>query len=143
MKKLQIATLALACILAVITGCSNNSNSEQDVSYKEHSLEVLATGYTSSPKETTKEGGAFLAAWGDTLKPGMKAIAVSRDLIPMGLGHRAKVKIQGLDGEYEVLDKMNKRWTKKIDIYFGMDKKAAKEWGKRTVMITWRTPVEK
>ena len=99
----------------------------------DHSLEVTATAYTSSPGET--DSTPTLAAWGDTLEPGMKAIAVSRDLIKMGLKHGAKVSIDGLSGEYIVLDKMNKRWKKKIDIYMGLDKKAAKEWGKKKVVI--------
>jgi len=101
----------------------------------DHSLEVTATAYTSSPGET--DSTATLAAWGDTLKPGMKSIAVSRDLIKMGLKHNTEVTIDGLSGTYVVLDKMNKRWTKKIDIYMGLDKKAAKEWGKKKVVIHW------
>jgi len=35
------------------------------------------------------------------------------------------------------MDKMNKRWTKKIDIYMGLDVAAAKQWGKRQVTISW------
>jgi 3D (Asp-Asp-Asp) domain-containing protein len=55
----------------------------------------------------------------------------------MGLSHKTRVTIEGLSGEYVVLDKMNKRWTKKIDIYMGLDKKKAKNWGKRKVVIHW------
>jgi len=99
------------------------------------SLEVTATAYTSSANET--DSSPSLAAWGDTLKPGMKIIAVSRDLIEMGLSRGAKVSIDGLDGTYTVLDKMNKRWTRKIDIYMGTNVKRAKEWGKRKVIIRW------
>ena len=105
------------------------------LSQAENSLEVTSSAYTSSPGET--DSTPSLAAWGDTLKPGMKSIAVSRDLIKMGLGHNATVTIDGLSGKYVVLDKMNKRWTKKIDIYMGLDKKAAKEWGKKKVVIHW------
>ena len=32
---------------------------------------------------------------------------------------------------------MNKRWEKKIDIYMGLDIEAAREWGKRKVVISW------
>jgi hypothetical protein len=39
----------------------------------------------------------------------MKAVAVSRDLIEMGLSHGIKVSIDGMDGTYTVMDKMNKR----------------------------------
>ena len=42
-------------------------------------LEVTATAYNSLAGQTF--GHPSEAAWGDTLKPGMKAIAVSRDLI--------------------------------------------------------------
>lgn len=97
---------------------------------------VEATAYNSLPNQTTAKFPA-LTAWGDTLKPGMKAIAVSRDLIKLGLKHKTKVHIKELNQDYLVLDKMNKRWTKKIDIYMGKDVKAAKTWGKRKVTITW------
>jgi 3D (Asp-Asp-Asp) domain-containing protein len=76
-------------------------------------------------------------AWGDTLKPGMKAIAVSRDLIDLGLVHNTDVTIEGFQGKYKVLDKMNKKWEMKIDIYMGTDIKAAKKWGKKRVKISW------
>lgn len=33
---------------------------------------------------------------------------------------------------------MNKRWTKKIDIYMGNDVESAKQWGVREVTIIWR-----
>ena len=98
-------------------------------------MEVTASAYTSNAAET--DSNPSLAAWGDTLKPGMKAIAVSRDLIKMGLSHGVKVSIDGFEGKYIVLDKMNKRWTKKIDIYMGLDTKAAGEWGKQKVIIYW------
>lgn len=55
-------------------------------------MEVTATAYTSSPRET--DSTPFLAAWGDTLKPDMKVIAVSRDLLELGLTHKTKVKIE-------------------------------------------------
>jgi len=99
------------------------------------SLNVTATAFTSTVIET--DNAPSLTAWGDTLKPGMKAIAVSRDLIKMGLTHKTRVTIDGLGGEYIVLDKMHRRWTKKIDIYMGLDRKKAKNWGKKKVTIHW------
>jgi len=100
-------------------------------------MEVTATAYNSVESQT-KKGDAITAAWGDKLKPGMKAIAVSRDLLQeQGIEHGAEVKIEGLPGEYKVLDKMNKRWTKKIDIYMGENIEKAKEWGKQEVQISW------
>jgi 3D (Asp-Asp-Asp) domain-containing protein len=67
----------------------------------------------------------------------MKCIAVSRDLIALGLDHNTRVTIEGFEDYYLVKDKMNKRWTKRIDIYMGNDVEAAKEWGVRQVRITW------
>ena len=99
-------------------------------------LKVTATAYTSHVNQT--DSTPNIAAWGDRLKPGMKVIAVSRDLLNVyGLKHRQKVRIKGLEGEYTVLDKMNKRWRKKIDIYMGMNKKKAFRWGRRKVEIHW------
>ena len=107
----------------------------------EESLEVTATAYTMRESET-KQGNVGLAAWGDQLEPGMKAIAVSRDLIPMGLDHETEVTIEGLDGTYVVRDKMNKRWDEKIDIFMGLDVEAAREWGKKEVVIHWEDGAE-
>ena len=99
-------------------------------------LRVTATAYTSHVGQT--DSTPNVAAWGDRLRPGMKAIAVSRDLLKVyGLKRGQKVRIKGLKGEYIVLDKMNKRWRKKIDIYMGMNKRKAFKWGRRKVDIMW------
>ena len=126
-------TLLLGIGSLLLAGCERGPG--------EHSMEVTASAYTMAEDET-KKGNVGLAAWGDQLEPGMKAIAVSRDLIEEGLDHRTRVKIEGLEGEYVVLDKMNKRWEEKIDIFMGTDKEAAREWGKRTVEISWVIPEE-
>ena len=102
---------------------------------EERTLEVKASAYNSVPGQT--QGNPRLTAWGDTLRPGMKAIAVSRDLIALGLGHGTRVRIEGFEGEYVVRDKMAKRWKKKIDIYMGEDVEAARRFGVRTVRIRW------
>ncbi len=115
----------MAALVIALVGCSGGSPRE-----------VTATAYNSVNSQT-KDGDPTLTAWGDKLKPGMKAIAVSRDLIEDGLTHGTEVTIEGLPGTYKVMDKMNKRWEEKIDIYMGNDVKAAKEWGKRTVTISW------
>ncbi len=101
----------------------------------ERTLVVTATAYNSLPEQTDSE--PHLAAWGDSLAPGMKVIAVSRDLIPVGLDRHTPVKIEGFPGVYLVLDKMNKRWEKRIDIYMGHDLEAARAWGARQVEISW------
>jgi len=99
-------------------------------------MTVTATAYTSHVNQT--DSTPNIAAWGDRLKPGMKVIAVSRDMLDVyGLKHRSKVRIKGLNGEYLVLDKMNKRWKKKIDIYMGKDLKKAFKWGRKKVELQW------
>lgn len=110
-------------------------NKEEELPQKKM-LEVTATAYNSLAGQTY--GHPSEAAWGDTLKPGMKAIAVSRDLLDSGLTYGTRVNIEGLPGEYVVLDKMNARWKRKIDIYMGESIASAKEWGKRKVLISWR-----
>ena len=103
---------------------------------RSNNLLVTATAYNSVPSQT--DGNPNLAAWGDRLRPGMKAIAISRDLLTQhGLTRFDKVKINGLAGEYLVLDKMHSRWRKKIDIYMGNDSHAARRWGRRPVIIQW------
>jgi len=101
----------------------------------EQSLTVTASAYTSTREETDSTPNQ--AAWGDMLKPGMKSIAVSRDLIKLGLSHQQEVRIKGFEGTFRVLDKMNKRWKNKIDIYMGKDVQKAREWGKQQVVIYW------
>ena len=101
-------------------------------------LAVTATAYTSHVGQT--DSTPNIAAWGDRLRPGMKSIAVSRDLlVRYKLKRGTSVKIRGLPGRYLVLDKMNKRWKKKIDIYMGMNKRKAFRWGKKKVVIEWST----
>ena len=102
---------------------------------EERVLRVTATAYNSLPGQT--KDNPRVTAWGEKLAPGMKVIAVSRDLIAMGLTRGVKVKIDGLPGEYKVADKLHERWKRRIDIYMGVDVNAAKQWGKRTVTIRW------
>jgi 3D (Asp-Asp-Asp) domain-containing protein len=102
---------------------------------EEQSLVVQASAYNSLPGQT--HGDPAVGAWGDVLEPGVKAIAVSRDLVQLGIGHRTRVRIEGLPGEYVVLDKMARRWHRKIDIYMGENVEAARSWGVRKVRIHW------
>ena len=118
-------SLVLIVLMAPALGCSN----------KKQTLTVTATAYNSLPGQT--QGDPNLTAWGEKLVPGMKAIAVSRDLLSMGLTRGVEVTINGLPGTYVVMDKLNKRWKLRIDIYMGTDIKAARQWGKREVMINW------
>ncbi|WP_320174364.1 hypothetical protein [Maridesulfovibrio sp.] len=128
MNKFRNLTLIIAAVF-LVSGCLGED--------KTVTMKVASTAYTSHVDQTSST--PFIGAWGDKLKPGMKAIAVSRDLIKKGLTHNTKVKIEGLAGEYVVKDKMNKRWTNKIDIYMGLDNQAAKDWGKQEVTISFET----
>jgi 3D (Asp-Asp-Asp) domain-containing protein len=101
-------------------------------------IKVTATAYTSSTIET--DSTPYLAAWRNQLSPTVPSIAVSRDLLDIGLTNGMKVRIKGLKGEFLVLDKMNKRWKNKIDIYMGNDRQKALNWGKRKVEVYWIDP---
>ncbi|SKB64817.1 3D domain-containing protein [Maribacter arcticus] len=100
------------------------------------SLQVTATAYNSIPYQTSYEHPA-ITAWGDSIKPGLKWIAVSRDLLNKGLGYNTMVKIDTFEGVYLVKDKMHSRWKNRIDIYMGENVKKAKEWGRRKVTIEY------
>lgn len=99
------------------------------------SIEVKATAYNSVLSQTDSQPN--IAAWGDTLKPGMKVIAVSRDLISIGLKHNTEVKLEGLPGIYFVKDKMNSRYRKRIDLYMGVDIDSAKAWGQKKLTLQY------
>jgi 3D (Asp-Asp-Asp) domain-containing protein len=101
----------------------------------ERSLRVKASAFNSVRGQT--DATPAIGAWGDRLMPGMKAIAVSPDLIELGLARGQLVRIGGLDGEFVVADRMSSRWQRKIDIYMGEDVKAARHWGVRDVEIIW------
>jgi 3D (Asp-Asp-Asp) domain-containing protein len=121
--------------LSGLLACNRNGDEEQQSEKVQYdTLKVTATAYNSVEFQT-KKGNPAIAAWGDTLKPGMNAIAVSRDLIDSGLVYNSQILIEGMDSTFLVKDKMNKRWTNKIDIYMGLDVEAARNWGKREVEI--------
>ena len=137
-------TTAKASETAPPVGPSTRTKETHPDHGERHTMWVTATAYCSRPEET--DGDPFVAAWGDRLVPGEKSIAVSRDLLEIGLTHRTKVWIE-VDGKelgpYLVLDKMAKRWKDRIDLYYGVDRKAALEWGKRRVRILWKTEPSK
>ncbi len=115
--------------------------SEKEDKYVWKCIDVTATAYNSVPSQT--DGTPNIAAWGDTLVEGMKCIAVSRDLLRLGIEHNTPVKIEGLEGIYLVKDKMNKKYRGKIDIYMGNDVKKAKEWGRKKLSIHYGIPKDK
>lgn len=103
-------------------------------------IQVTATAYNSLDNQTSANPN--ITAFGDSLKPGLRYIAVSRDLLDLGLVHNTKVKLEGFNGFYLVKDKMNMRWTKRIDIYMGTDVKKAKNWGKKKINIEYCLPIK-
>ncbi|MUM77473.1 hypothetical protein GKC30_07510 [Pseudodesulfovibrio sp. F-1] len=101
-----------------------------------NSERVTLTAYNSTPRQTA--GDPFVAAWGDRLEPGMMSVAVSRDLLALGLDHGTEIHIKGLGGPYLVLDKMHQRFERRVDVYFGLDVAAAREFGRQEAVIYWR-----
>lgn len=116
--------------VSLLLGCRSK---RKEIIWKE--MEVTATAYNSVSWQTANHPN--VAAWGDTLKPGMKCIAISRDLLKLGLDHNTPVRIEGLQGIYLVKDKMHYRWRNKIDIYMGQDIQKAREWGRKKVKILY------
>ncbi len=98
-------------------------------------LKVTVSAYNSVPSQTI--GHPQVAAWGDTLQPGMKCIAVSQDLLAKGLKYNTMVKIEGLEGVFLVKDKMHFRWKNRIDLYMGNDIQKARQWGRKKLTITY------
>lgn len=122
-----------ALLIAMLISCNK---------YETVTKEVTATAYNSLASQTHADHPS-ITAWGDTLEPGMKVVAVSRDLIRQGLTHNKKIRIEGFPGVYRVLDKMNPRWSNRIDIYMGKNVEKAKEWGRQKVTISYKVKKEK
>lgn len=98
-------------------------------------LKVLATGYSSSIFET--DDTPYITAANTRTRPGI--VALSRDLLrpytPDALftfGDR--IYVSGL-GEFIVEDSMNRRWRKRMDIWFP-SRKEAFDFGKRNLYIS-------
>ena len=119
-----------------LSGCADDSLEDK---YHWIPLKVTATAYNSLPYQTSYEHPA-ITAWGDSIKPGVKWIAVSRDLLRNGLSYNTLVKVDTFEGYYLVKDKMNIKWKNRIDIYMGEDVEAAKKWGRRKIMIKYAVP---
>tara|TARA_R110000823_G_scaffold5182_5_gene20605 strand:- start:44 stop:454 length:411 start_codon:yes stop_codon:yes gene_type:complete len=127
-KRIIILFISLSVIC-----CEDKSLDEK---YDWVPIQVTATAYNSLPYQTSYEHPA-ITAWGDSIKPGLKWIAVSRDLLNKGLVYNTMVKIDTFEGVYLVKDKMHSRWKNRIDIYMGENVDKAKEWGRRKVTIKY------
>ena len=132
----MVARIKFILLAVLLLGCKK----EPAPKYEWKTIRVTATAYNSTVHQT--EGDPFIGAFGDSLKPGMKCIAVSRDLYRLGLRKDTFVYIEGLKGIYLVKDRMHERWKNKIDIYMGTDIIAAKRWGRKKVNIHYRAKVD-
>jgi 3D (Asp-Asp-Asp) domain-containing protein len=139
MDKLKNSYRSLAvigCLFCIIVCASCNAKLEDKYIWK--SIEVTATAYNSVTWQT--QGNPVIAAWGDSLKSDIPSIAVSRNLIALGLKHNTPIKIEGFDGVFLVKDKMHRRWRNRIDIYMGKDVQKAKTWGRQQLTIRYGIP---
>ncbi len=125
------STLVFIALVLITFSCS----SKKEDPYEWKSIEVTATAYNSVSWQT--QGNPVIAAWGDSLKPEIRSIAVSRNLIKLGLKHNTPVKIEGFDSIFLVRDKMHRRWQNRIDIYMGTDITKAKAWGRQKLTIQY------
>lgn len=127
-------------VILFVLGLVLSCDLEDSKNYVWHTKEVTATAYNSLSYQTNDQPN--ISAFGDTLYPGMKCIAVSRDLLKLGLKHNTLVTIEGFDGVFLVKDKMHHRWKNRIDIYMGNNVKEAKKWGRKKLEIKYRLEVK-
>ena len=147
------AVLALFLGIAFLSGCApKNTNTADDLVLRKCSpdklfantpatpqkhLAVTARAYTAQSSGHPKNSRPR-AANVQCLTPDVSAIAVSPDLIrEYGLCLNTTVRLSGLEGEYKVMDIMNARYRKCIDIYYGNDQAGAIQWGRRTLTLSW------
>jgi 3D (Asp-Asp-Asp) domain-containing protein len=146
------APVALALGIAFLPGCAKKTAClEQDPAAtlacspdklfakdkRKKTLTVTATAYTAQSVGQSRKS-LPRAANGERLTPDVSAIAVSPDLVDeYGLELDKTVHIDGLDGNYKIMDLMSPRHSKTIDIYFGNDQAAARQWGRRVLTLTW------
>lgn len=125
----HLATMLLTALISCLPGFAFAADEE--------TLAVTACAYTLDGDQT--DDSEDIGAWGDELDDESRTIAVSRDLLKMGMKRGTKVRIHGRPGEYIVKDLMHPRWEKRIDILMD-DEDAAFDWGRRKVKITWNPP---
>lgn len=95
-------------------------------------LPVTLTAYSSTEDQT--DDTPYITASNKPVRNGI--IAVSHDLMTeWGLNFGQRVLIPG-HGLYEVQDRMNRRWRKKVDIW-QHDREAAKLFGRQRGVLIW------
>ncbi|MEO0570407.1 MAG: hypothetical protein AAF039_01805 [Bacteroidota bacterium] len=127
-------------ILLIFLAFSCQDKAESGITHQWLGKEVTVSAYNSVSWQT--DGDPNITAWGDTLRPGLKAIAISRDLLELGLRHNTMVRIDTFADTFYVKDKMHRRWRNRIDLYMGDDVKAARQWGRKKLMICYAVPLK-
>lgn len=132
---LELTSISIMTVfMTLYISCKDvNEPASEPMNWK--TVEVMATAYNSLAYQN--QGNPKITAWGDTLRPGMNVIAISRDLMKDGLKYNTPVMIDGLSGIFFVKDKMHHRWRNKIDIYMGEDVQKAKNWGRKKIIIKY------
>lgn len=133
----MIKRLLILLTLALIFSCSNKKEEKEESPYVWETHSVRATAYNSLAYQTSLQ--PTIAAWGDSLNPGDKYIAVSNDLLKLGLDRNTEVKLEGFSGTFLVKDKMHSKWRNRIDIYMGVDVDKAIEYGVKKINIQYKT----
>jgi len=141
LRRTALGVTAALLTLAALPGCTHSRPppAAQPPRARTQELVVIATAYNSLP-EQTKAGDPTLTASGLRLRTGMHVVAVSDDLFVHGLGFGTRVWIEGVAGTWQVADRMAPRWTRRIDVYMGRDRAAARRFGARRVHIRWQPP---
>lgn len=139
-EKLILKSFLIPLLFAAGLWSCDENDTKGEIFEDWQNMTVTATAYNSL--RVQGQGNPKITAWGDTLRPGIKSIAVSRDLLQKGLTYKTPVKIEGFEGVFIVNDKMHSRWKNKIDIYMGLDKEKAMEWGRREVEISFPAKTE-
>lgn len=98
------------------------------------SLIVTATAYNSVRAQT--DSTPHIGACNEPAEQGVNLLAVSPDLMKAGLTCGTRVKVEGA-GNFIVWDKMNPKWTRRIDIHMGKRVYKAVAWGEKKLRIWW------
>lgn len=106
-------------------------------------MQVKASAYNSVGSQTRIGTDGTITAWGDTLKPEIPSVAISRDLIDSGMVHGTMLYIEGFSEPFKVNDKMNRRFKNKIDLHLGTNVKAARDFGNQKLNICFEIPENK
>ena len=139
MTRSLLGTPAATCAAIMLCGVAQAAAPKTNVEHR--TLVVTATAYNSRVEQTTDH--PYVGAWGDHLDQapaGVRVVAVSPDLVGLGLKRGRHLRIHGFKGRFVVLDKTPRQWQSRIDIYMGEDVAGAKRFGKKEVTIYWSVP---